>query len=158
MGLIIFAQACKNLVAASFVPSNQREIFETRLADMKRLYRQRINSLNMENSNLKKKFQVELANADGKFEDLSREYDWLANKYMDAMHLTEEQGDRIAYLEGKLQEFGQLTSGARPPFSAPSSKIAFSEPPSRKEGPPSPNASMPESPLEDVSEPEETET
>ena len=52
--------------------------------------------------------------------------------YQDQMRSNEEQDDRIAYLEKKLKEFGQLNSGgAAPPFSAPASQINFVNPPCR---------------------------
>lgn len=55
----------------------------------------------------------------------------MSDTYQNQMRNMQELEDRIAYLEVKLKESGQLTPSTRLPFSAPASQISFSHPPRR---------------------------
>lgn len=67
-----------------------------------------------------------------KFDQLNGEHDWISSMYQDQMRASQEQDDRISFLETRLREFGQLNSeGSTAPFSAPASQIKFTNPPRR---------------------------
>ncbi len=78
------------------------------------------------------RLRSDVNNAALKFDRLYNEHDYISSMYQEQVRHTQEQEDRIEYLEKKLQEFGQSTPISRVPFSAPPSQITFSNPPRRE--------------------------
>ncbi|KAF1843259.1 uncharacterized protein K460DRAFT_341182 [Cucurbitaria berberidis CBS 394.84] len=115
----------------NYISRHTTEIQDKQIADMKEAHRRRVAALKYEHQMQHHQLQANLNTANVKFDRLYSDHDWISGMYQDQMRSIQEQEHRIAYLEVKLQEFGQRTPGAHMPFSAPSSQISFSNPPRR---------------------------
>lgn len=104
------------------------------LPDVQENHRKRVATLELTHSQTIREAQDEIRRLRARFDRLDSEYDWISAMYQDQMRTNEEQGDRIAYLEKKLTEFGQLGATAAAPFSAPACQVVFANPPRRVRG------------------------
>jgi hypothetical protein len=115
-----------------FVNQDEHEIHEKLLADIKEGHRRHINMLKKDHAKAVLYLDTSLDKINFKYSQLHYEHDFISSLYQDQVRLNGEQEDRINYLEKKLQEFGQSTPITRAPFSAPPSKVTFSDPPRRQ--------------------------
>lgn len=122
------------------------------LADVKEAHRRHVITLKYDHNTQVSQLQGSLRTANVKFDRLHHDYEWLSEMYQDQMRATQEQEDRLGYLEGKLQEFGQLTPVKRAPFSAPPTQINFSNPPRRSRDNAASKSGAKSSPLSQVLE------
>lgn len=127
----VFASQINNSAIITFLSRHATDIANKQLADLSEAHRKRIASLKAEHNAQLHRTQSELTRIHGSFDRLNTEYDWMSGMYQDCMRTAQEQEDRIAYLEVKLLEFGQLTPAVRAPFSAPPGQVRFSNPPRR---------------------------
>ncbi|KAH7361310.1 hypothetical protein BKA66DRAFT_444696 [Pyrenochaeta sp. MPI-SDFR-AT-0127] len=131
------------------------EIQDKQVADIKEAHRRHVLTLKGDHQTQIHLLQGSINTANAKFDRLHHDYDWMSNMYRDQMRSAQEQEDRIAYLEMKIQESGQLTPNARAPFSAPPSRVQFSNPPRRDRFNPAMKSPALLSPLKQVVEAEE---
>ncbi|KAJ4339723.1 Aminopeptidase Y [Ascochyta clinopodiicola] len=108
------------------------EVHSLMLLDLQEFHRKRVATLKVNHNHTMREAHDEIHRLHAKFDRLNSEHDWISTMYQDQMRTNEEQEDRIAFLEVKLKEFGQLTpSASSAPFSAPASQINFANPPRR---------------------------
>ncbi|CAO2652722.1 Nn.00g021330.m01.CDS01 [Neocucurbitaria sp. VM-36] len=138
-----------------FLSRHTNDVQDKQLADVKEAHRRRIAALKYDHQTQLHQLQGSLNTANAKFDRLHHDYDWMSGMYQDQMRSTQEQEDRITYLEVKLREFGQLTPGARLPYSAPPGQINFSNPPRRDRTDSAMKSPAASSPLKQVVEAEE---
>ncbi|UPX20687.1 Aminopeptidase Y [Ascochyta rabiei] len=129
--VIIHKHLNKNAVVA-YLNRHVGEVQNTMLLDLQEFHRKRVATLKINHNQTMREAQDEIRRLHAKFDRLNSEYDWISTMYQDQMRTNQEQEDRIAFLEVKLKEFGQLKSSASSaPFSAPASQINFANPPRR---------------------------
>ncbi|CAN9092281.1 unnamed protein product [Alternaria alternata] len=131
IGLLARINATRALT--NFLTDNVGEVHKKQLRDLDEAHRRHIASVKLESHREHLRLQGDVNNAALKFDRLYNEHDYISSMYQEQMQYTEEQEDRIRYLEKKLQEFGQSTPMTRTPFSAPPSQISFSPPPRRQQ-------------------------
>ncbi|KAJ4362925.1 Aminopeptidase Y [Neocucurbitaria cava] len=141
--------------AVQYLKRHTTEVQNKQLEDLKEAHGRRIAALTYEHQVRINQLEASLHAADDKFDRLYHDYEWMNGMYQEQMRNTQEQEDRIAYLETKLQEFGQLTPGARVPFSAPPSRIHFTYPPRRARNDSAMRSAAASSPLNQVVEAED---
>ncbi|KAG9192554.1 hypothetical protein G6011_11288 [Alternaria panax] len=130
MGLLTHLFA--NRMLTNFLTDNVGEVHEKQLRDLAEAHRRQIASIKLESHREHLRIRGDLNNAALKFDRLYNEHDYIFGMFQEQMQHTQEQDDRIQYLEKKLQEFGQSTPVSHAPFSAPPSQIKFSFPPRRQ--------------------------
>ncbi|KAL6711751.1 Aminopeptidase Y [Coniothyrium glycines] len=158
----LFAIVASSVVSTSsasrasraFLSQHAGAVHEKQIEDLREAHRRHVAALKYEHQTLIRELQSSLDAANAKFDRVHRDYDWMSGMYQDKIRSAQEQEDRITYLEGKLQEFGQLTPAMHVPFSAPPSKVTFSVPPRRRLPEPWKWAPHCPSPLSQVVEPE----
>jgi chromosome segregation ATPase len=114
-----------------YLSHHKSEIEERQIMDLQVAHRRQVLALKSEHSNEIRQLNGNIRTVNAKFDRLDGEYNWMSDTYQEQTRLVHEQEDRIAYLEGKLHEFGQTTPNTRQPFSAPPSQIRFNNPPRR---------------------------
>ncbi|CAN9085585.1 unnamed protein product [Alternaria sp. RS040] len=131
IGLLARINATRALT--NFLTDNVGEVHEKQLRDLDEAHHRHIASVKLESHREHLRLQGDVNNAALRFDRLYNEHNYISSMYQEQMQYTEEQEDRIQYLEKKLQEFGQSTPMTRTPFSAPPSQISFSPPPRRQQ-------------------------
>lgn len=133
--LIITLSMRHNTKAAILIYLNQHATaIETKqIADLQTLHRKFITQLKLAHNTQTQQLRQDLSDAESDIERRDLNYDWMNATYQDNMRLVQEQEDRIAYLEAKLHECGQVTppTHQHQPYSAPASRIQFETPPRR---------------------------
>jgi hypothetical protein len=132
VGIAILARLSTNRALSSFLTDNVGGIHEKQLRDLTEAHRRHIASVKLESNRKHLRLCGDINKATLKFDRLYNEHDYISSMYQEQMRHTQEQEDRIEYLEKKLQEFGRSTPVTRAPFSAPPSQISFSNPPRRQ--------------------------
>ncbi|KAF2850593.1 hypothetical protein T440DRAFT_468556 [Plenodomus tracheiphilus IPT5] len=121
------------LQAKDVPPLPSDAIHDAHLADANASHHRRINALTSAHATELNELRATLLAANVKFDRLNGDYEWMSNMYQDLMRGNQEQEDRMAYLERKLQEVGRRTSlGVEMPMSAPSAITSFELPPKRE--------------------------
>lgn len=124
----------KNAVVA-YLKRYVGEVHNMMLLDLQESHRKRIAHLKASHNQAMYEAHDEMRRIHAKFDRLDSEYDWMSAVYQDQMRTNQEQEDRIAFLEARLREFGQLTpSATAAPFSAPASQTNFTRPQRRARG------------------------
>ncbi|KAH7382435.1 hypothetical protein DE146DRAFT_636610 [Phaeosphaeria sp. MPI-PUGE-AT-0046c] len=119
---------------SKYFSHHQYEIESRQLGDLQEAHRRRILGLKSEHKNDLNPFKGLVHRANARYLRLEGEYDWITTAYQDQMRTTQEQEDRIDYLQSKLQEIGQASPSTRQPYSAPPSQLQFAKPPRRSRG------------------------
>jgi hypothetical protein len=114
-----------------YISHHKSEIQERQMLDVQEAHGRRILALKSAHSEEMYQLHGSIGTVKAKFDRLNGEYNWMSDTYQEQTRMIHEQEDRIAYLEGKLHEFGQTTPTMRQPFSAPPSQIKFNKPPRR---------------------------
>jgi hypothetical protein len=114
-----------------YLSRHKSEIEERQVMDVHEAHRRRILALKSAHNDETRQLQDTISISKAQFDRLNGEYNWMSDTYQEQTRMIHEQEDRIAYLEGKLHEFGQTTPTTRQPFSAPPSQIKFNKPPRR---------------------------
>jgi cell division septum initiation protein DivIVA len=118
-------------VLLQYFSQHHTEIEQRQLTDLQEVHRRRVLALKTEHHNEVRQLQGQIHAANAKVDRAHSEYNWMSDAYQDQMRTVQEQEDRVNYLERKLQEFGQNTATTIQPYSAPSSRIQFDNPPRR---------------------------
>lgn len=130
--IALLARLSTNRALTNFLTDNVGGVHEKQLRDLTEAHRRHIASLKHESNREHLRLRSDVNIAALKFDRLYNEHDYISSMYQEQMQHSQEQEDRIQYLEKKLQEFGQSTPATRAPFSAPPSQIRFSDPPRRQ--------------------------
>ncbi|XPS77536.1 Aminopeptidase Y [Ascochyta lentis] len=153
--IIIHKHLNKDAVVA-YLNRHMGEVHNLMLLDLQEFYRKRVATLKADHNQTMREAHDEIRRLHTKFDRVNSEYDWILAVYQDQMRTSQEQEDRITFLEVKLKEFGQLTPSATPaPFSAPASQINFTNPPRRVRGAVRSSSPLSQTPLVQVQETEE---
>jgi signal transduction histidine kinase len=129
--LTVFARHSNTKVVSAFLHSHTTDIKDKQLADLQEAHRKRVSFLKNEFAKQHRGLERTLNRMHMDYERLNHEYDFMAEAFQEGQRTILEQDDRIAYLEGLR---GRATPMARAPFSAPSNRIQFSNPPRRTRG------------------------
>lgn len=130
--IVLLARLSTNRALANFLTDNVGGVHEKQLRDLTEAHRRHVASLKHESNREHLRLRSDVNIAALKFDRLYNEHDYISSIYQEQMQHSQEQEDRILYLEKKLQESGQSTPSTRAPFSAPPSQISFSDPPRRQ--------------------------
>jgi hypothetical protein len=114
-----------------YISHHKSEVEERQVMDVHEAHRRRILALKSAHNDEMRQLHGTISTSKAQFYRLNGEYNWMSDTYQEQIRMIHEQEDRIAYLEGKLHEFGQTTPTTRQPFSAPPSQIKFNKPPRR---------------------------
>jgi murein DD-endopeptidase MepM/ murein hydrolase activator NlpD len=129
--ITILLRHSNDAVLTTFTHAQTHGVMEKQLADLQEAHRKRVAFLKNEFAKQSRSFQRTIARSHDDYQRLDTEYDFLANTYQDSQRTIQELEDRIEYLE-RLRS--RNTPTERAPFSAPSSRIQFSDPPRRSPG------------------------
>ncbi|KAI4697286.1 uncharacterized protein J4E84_000413 [Alternaria hordeiaustralica] len=132
VAIALLARLSTSKALTQFLTNDVGGVHEKQLRDLSEAHRRHVASVKHEGSRETLRLRNDINYAAMKFDRLCNEHDYMSSMYQQQMHHTQEQDDRIEYLEKKLQEFGQSTPVTRAPFSAPHSQISFSLPPRRQ--------------------------
>ncbi|KAI8938508.1 hypothetical protein NX059_004396 [Plenodomus lindquistii] len=141
---IILIIALFSVVSVSFVsrawhlnalPTNADSmVHKNELADAQSSHRRRVAALTSAHATELNDLRMTLQAANAKFDRMHGDYEWLSSMYQDQMRGSQEQDDRMQYLERKLAEMGGATPGLAMPLSAPSTMTSFEVLPKTKMG------------------------
>jgi len=126
--ITVFARHSKAAALTAFLNHHTRDIMDKQLADLKEAHRKRISSLKDEFAQLSQSMQRTINRLQHDYRRLNIEYDFMIDTYQDTQRTIQELEDRIVYLEGLRS---RNTATERTPFSAPASRVQFSDPPRR---------------------------
>jgi hypothetical protein len=118
-------------VLLDYLVHHKTDIENKQLDELQEAHCRRILSLKNQHNIEVHQLRGNLSTINANLECVNSELSWLSSMYQDQMRTAQEQEDRVTYLEGKLQESGQLTPTTRQPFSAPPFQIQFANPPRR---------------------------
>ncbi|KAF1940433.1 hypothetical protein EJ02DRAFT_456059 [Clathrospora elynae] len=151
----LFVQLSTGRAINVYFSKDAGEVYKKQLADVKESHRRHLTTLKQDHHIEVHHLRSSLNTANAKYIRLHSEHDYMSSMYQDQMHATQEQEDRIHYLDKKLQEFGQSTPVNLAPFSAPPSQVSFSNPPRRRRSHSFSKSPATRSPLSQVVEAEE---
>jgi TolA-binding protein len=132
VAIALLSRLSTSKALTQFLKNDVGGVHEKQLRDLTEAHRRHIAGMKHESSREILRLRSDVNNAALKFDRLYNEHDYISSMYQEQVRHTQEQEDRIEYLEKKLQEFGQSTPISRVPFSAPPSQITFSNPPRRE--------------------------
>jgi hypothetical protein len=155
VAIALLSRLSTNKALTQFLETDIGGVHEKQLRDLTEAHRRHVASIRHESNRENLRLRSDINNAALRFDRLYNEHDYISSMYREQMRHTQEQEDRIEYLEKKLREFGQSTPISHAPFSAPPSQITFSNP-LRRERPNKVFFSIPvASPLTQVAEDED---
>ncbi|KAH6611834.1 hypothetical protein C7974DRAFT_418747 [Boeremia exigua] len=133
--MVVFNVRLRQTAVLDYLARNVIQVQNMTLLDVQANHRKHIATLKLTHNNAVREANDEIRRLNTRFDRLHAEYDYITIAYQDQMRANDEQGDRIAYLEHRLAEFGQGAGGVvAAPFSAPASQTVFAPPPVRVRG------------------------
>ncbi|KAJ8114466.1 hypothetical protein OPT61_g3665 [Boeremia exigua] len=130
--IIVIQQRLKQNTVLGSLNGNVVAAQGSMLLDIQNSHSKHITTLKITHNQDMRAAQDEIRVQYDKLSRVNNEYNWICNAYQDQTRTSDEQFNRIVYLEKKLKEFGQLGTGDMdPPFSAPASQINFADTPRR---------------------------
>jgi hypothetical protein len=129
--ITVLSRHSSTAVLSAFLYAQITDIMNKQLADLQEAHRKRVAFLKNEFAKQSRGFQRMIDRLQDDYQRLNAEYDFMTDMYQDGQRTMQELEDRIVYLEGLRS---RNTPTERAPFSAPSSRIRFSDPPRRVRG------------------------